>query len=165
MRRIALRRLAFCALATFGAGCDSVMLPLRPDPGATGYANIGPYSVQRFVYPVPIVERAVIEAMTDMKMHSVKRKAKSDGVCLQGFTYGGRYVLATIEAEGSNSIVTVNIDPYGDEPMSKILLERTGIRIATMPQSIAPPFDPRAITDSITHRGADVEGYRGVPLR
>lgn len=165
MRRSARRVLALSTLAALAAGCNSVRLPLRPDPGVTGYSMIGPYSVQRFVYPVPIVERAAIEAMTDMKIHSVRRKPKADGVCLQGFMYDGRYVVLTIEAEGPNSIVTVNIDPYGDEPVSKILLDRTSIRISTMPQAIAPPFDPRALTDSDTHRGQDVESYRGALLR
>jgi hypothetical protein len=164
MRRIAFRVLALGVLAAL-AGCYSARLPLRPDPGVTGYAMIGPYSVQRFTYPVPIVERAAVEAMTDMKIHSVRRKPKVDGICLQGFMYDGRYVLLTIEAQGPFSIVTVVIDVYGDEPISKILLDRIGIRISTMPQSIAPPFDPRAISDSDTHRGMDVEGSRGAPLR
>jgi hypothetical protein len=70
-----------------------------------------------------------------------------------------------IEDHGRNSIVSVAVDVYGDEPVSKILLERIGIRLATLPQAINPPFDPRAMTDSITHRGQDVEGYRGAPLR
>jgi hypothetical protein len=165
MRRAALRLLALSLLATASTGCNTAHPPLRPDPGATGYAMIGPYSVQRFVYSLPIVERAAVEAMTDMKIHSVRRKPKKDGVCFQGFMYDGRYVVYTLEVEGANTIATVTIDVYGDEPVSKILLERTSIRISTMPQSIAAPFDSRAITDAISHRGADVEGYRGVPLR
>jgi hypothetical protein len=165
MRRNAFRVLALGVLAAFGVGCQTAKPPLRPDPGMTGYSMIGPYSVQRFVYPEPIVERAAVEAMTDMKMHSVHRKPKKDGVCLNGFVYDGRYIIVTLEAEGQNTIVSVLVDVYGDEPLSKILLERMGIRIATLPHAVASPHDPRAITDSITHRGQDVEGYRGVPLR
>ena len=165
MRRIALGVLAFGALAAFGTGCLAVKPPLRPDPGATGFAVCGPYVVQRFLYPMPLVERAAIEAMSDMKISNVHRKPKTDGICFVGSMYDGRYVWYTIEADGPNTIATVEIDLYGDEPLSKILLDRTGIRLATLPQSINPPFDPRAITDSITHRGQDVEGYRGAPLR
>jgi hypothetical protein len=165
MRRIAIGVQAFVAAAALGAGCRSVEPPLRPDPGATGYAFINPYAVQRYVYPAPIVERAAIEAMADMKIDAVKRTTKPDGVSLKGFMYDGRYTCVAIEDHGRNSIVSVAVDVYGDEPVSKILLERIGIRLATLPQAINPPFDPRAMTDSITHRGQDVEGYRGAPLR
>lgn len=164
MRRIALGALVFAALT--GSGCNSVQLPLRPDPGATGYAICGPYSVQRFLFPVPIVERAAVEAMADMKIHSVKRTVKQDGISLKGFFYDGRYICLTIEPEDQgNSVVTALIDVYGDEPLSKILLERMGSRIATLPQVINPPFDPRNLSDAMQHRGQDVEGYRGAPLR
>lgn len=162
MRRIGFGVLALVALA---AGCQTVKPPLRPDPGATGYAVCGPYVVQRFLFPVPLVERAAIEAMSDMKINNVHRKPRTDGLCYVGFLFDGRYVWYTLEADGPNTIATVEIDVYGDEPLSKILLERTSIRLATLPQSINPPFHPRAITDSITHRGQDVEGYRGAPLR
>ncbi len=57
MRRNAHRARAWIFLATIGLGCQSAKPPLRPDPGVTGYSMIGPYSVQRFIYPLPIVER------------------------------------------------------------------------------------------------------------
>jgi hypothetical protein len=165
MRRIAGGLVMIVGVATLIMGCNSAHLPLRPDPGATGYAMCGPYSVQRFVYPNAVVERAAVEAMTDMKIHTVKRTPKADGVCFRGFMYDGRYVLLTVEPEGPNSIVSIMIDVYGDEPISKILIDRIGIRLSTMPKAVIPPFDPRSMTDSATHRGMDVEGYRGAPLR
>ncbi len=171
MRRIALGVLAISALAAFGTGCQSMKPPLRPDPGVTGYAACGPYVVQRYLYPLPMVERAAIEAMTDMKINNVCRKPKKpgtlkgDGISFLGYLFDGRYVWYTLEADGPNTIATVEIDVYGDEPMSKILLERTAIRLATLPQSVNPPTDPRAVSDGATHRGFAVEGYRGAPLR
>ncbi len=165
MRRTAWGFLAIAALAILESGCHSAQPPLRPDPGVTGYANIGPYSVQRFLYAPALVERASIEAMSDMKINSVKRVVKDDGVSLKGFLYDGRYICLALEPEGPNTIVTINIDVYGDESMAKILLDRTSVRLATLPQVVNPPFDPRALTDSATHRGQDVEGYRGATLR
>ncbi len=47
MRRIALGVLTLSALAALACGCQSVHPLLRPDPGVTGYAACGPYSVQR----------------------------------------------------------------------------------------------------------------------
>ncbi len=61
-----------------------------------------------------------------MKMHSVKRDAKKDGICLKGFVYDGRFIIVALESEGQNTIVSVQVDVYGDEPLSKILLERMG---------------------------------------
>jgi hypothetical protein len=165
MRRTACGILAVAVLATLETGCETVRPALRPDPGVTGYANIGPYSVQRFFFAPNLVERAAVEAMTDMKMNSVKRTAKDDGVSLKGFLYDGRYICLTLEPEGPNTIVSINIDVYGDESMAQILLDRMGVRLATLPQVVNPPFDPRAMSDSVLHRGKSVEGYRGATLR
>jgi len=165
MRRTAIGLLGCATIAVSGLACNTAKLPLRPDPGVTGYANIGIYSVQRYLYPLPLVERAVIEAMTDMKFHSVKRTPKDDGVKFLGLLFDGRYVCVTIEPEGQGCVVTVNFDIYGDEPLAKIFFERVSVRIATLPQAVNPPFDPRAISDTIIHRGMDPEGYRGAPLR
>ena len=165
MRRIAVGLLVCTTIAVSGVACNTARLPLRPDPGATGYANIGIYTVQRFLYAPGVVERAVVEAMADLKIHSVKRKPKDDGVSFLGLLWDGRYFCATIEPEGRGCVVTVNVDIYGDEPFSKMFLEWVSTRIATLPQSVNPPFAPEAVTDSILHRGQDVEGYRGAPLR
>ncbi len=166
MRRIAIGLITVGALAAPLTGCRLVHPPLRPDPGVTGYAILGPYSVQRFIFPMPLVERAAIEAMNDMKINKVSRKPKKDGICFLGCLYDGRYVWYTLEPEGdSNTIATVEIDLYGDEPLSKMLLDRTSSRLATLPQSVNPPFAPRSISEAVTHRGQDVEGYRGAPLR
>ncbi len=102
-----------------------------------------------------------------MKMHSVHRKPKKDGVCSQWVCV--RRPLHHRDDRGRRaeprSSKRSSWIVYGDEPLLKILLERMGIRIATFLHAVASPHDPRAITDSITHRGQDVEGYRGVPLR
>jgi len=128
---------------------------------------------QRYLYPEPLVERALVEAMTDMQMHSVRRIVKTvkrDQVdCalihLVGLLYDGRAICAELEPQCEATSVRLRIDVYGDEPISNILLERTSVRLATLPQELQPPSDFRAISDSVLHRGMEVEGYRGAPLR
>jgi hypothetical protein len=166
----------------------------RIDPGVTGYSHILGCVAQRFVFPAPLVERAAIEAMTDMKMHSVRRSVKGPPhglklgkdkdkdkrkdqdkggdpgappgmVVLDGLLYDGRLICVEIEPQGGATGVRVRIDVYGDEPMSKVLLDRMGVRLATLPQAVNPPFETRNLSDSILHRGMQVEGYRGAPLR
>jgi hypothetical protein len=161
------RALGAVALAAWVAlgGCHTAKPPLRPDPGVTGYAFIGGYSVQRYVFPAELVERAVIEAMTDMKMHAVKPSVKEDGVCFAGETYDGRCIVVTVEDRGGSTIVSSRFDVYGDEPSSKVLNDRIAVRLATLPQVVNPPLDPRNYSDAITHRGMKVEGYRGAPQR
>ncbi len=97
-----------------------------------------------------------------MKVSNVCRKPKDDGVCFLGYLFDGRYVWYTLEREGdTNTIATIEIDAYGDQPLSKMLFDRTSSRLATLPQSINPPFAPRSISEAVTHRGQDVDGYRG----
>jgi hypothetical protein len=164
MRRIMIWVLA-AAVPGVGAGCQTARPIASPDPGATGYAYVHGYAVQRFVYPAPLLRRAAVEAMTDMKINSVKEEARDDGVRFCGYMFDGRFVAVTIRAEGEASIMSVRFDVYGDEPLSKILLDRTSIRLSTLLPPVNPVFAPRAFSDSITHRGQDVAGYRGTPLR
>lgn len=176
MRRTARSLLAAGVLTSCGAlsGCLAFeRLPFRIDPGETGYSTLLGCAAQRYVYPVPMVERALIEAMHDMKMHSVRRATKRthhddhDGevVCLAGVLYDGRIIGVEIEPQGEATAVRVRIDAYGDEPLSDILLKRTSIRLATLPQAVNSPFDTRSLSDSATNRGAELGGYRGAPLR
>ena len=157
--------IALVVALALSSGCQSITPPLRPDPGVTGYAYVNGYAVQRYLYAPNLVERAATEAMSDMKFHAVKRKVESNGVSLCGYTYDGRFITFTFEPCNEGTIGTVRVDTYGDEPISKILLDRTSIRLATLPQDLTPPLDPRALSDSILHRGAYIEGYRGAPLR
>jgi hypothetical protein len=176
MRWIARSLLAAGVLTACGVlpGCLTFdRSPYHIDPGETGYAYIMGFVAQRYVYPAPMVERALIEAMTDMGVNSVRRMIKKDKneegerelVCLAGLMYDGRAILVEIEPQGEATGVRVRIDVYGDDPMSNQVLERTSIRLATLPQAVNPPFDTRSLSDSAVHRGAEVEGYRGAPLR
>ena len=176
MRWIARSLLAAGVLTATGllSGCLEIeRLPYRIDPGETGYSHILGSLAQRYVYPLPLVERAMIEAMTDMQMHSVRRivkTAKKEAcgagiVYLAGLLYDGRAILVELEPQGEATGVRVRIDVYGDEPTTNLLFERTSIRLATLPQSVNSPFDPRSLSGSVLHRGMEVEGYRGAPLR
>ena len=172
MRRIArgvLRTAVLSAIAS-STGCILADRSVRLDPGLTGYSQVLGWVTQRYVYPLPVVERAVVEAMNDMKMHSVSKKPlgkghKDDLVVLNGLLFDGRCILVELEPQGEGTVVRTRIDVYGDEPQSQILMQRTSVRLATMPQSVTPPFEPRALSDSVLHRGMNVEGYRGAPLR
>jgi hypothetical protein len=156
------------------AGCLTLeRLPYQIDPGETGYSHILGQVDQRYVYPLPLVERAMVEAMSDMKIHSVRRMLKTvkhgendiEVVCLAGLLFDGRAIAVELEPQGEATGVRVRIDVYGDEPKSQILLSRTSVRLATLPQAVNPPFDTRTISDTALHRGMEVEGYRGAPLR
>ena len=152
-------------------GCVLPDRNVRFDPGLTGYSQVLGFITQRYVYPLPLVERALVEAMNDMKMHSIYKKPLGDGhqsdiVRLCGLLYDGRAVVAELEPQGEGTtVVRTRIDVYGDEPLTNILYQRTSVRLATLPQSIVPPFDTRGLSDSVLHRGMDIEGYRGAPLR
>jgi hypothetical protein len=184
MRRIARRVLALGLLAAAGplTGCQTVTTGDRIDPGLTGYSTILGCAAQRFVFPLPVVERAAVEAMTTLGIHSVRKSLKGPGygpihhahegdqkppemVVLNGNLYDGRFICMELEPQGEATGVRIRVDMYGDEPFSKLLLDHMAVRLATMPQSVIPPFDPRTLSDGASHRGMQVEGYRGAPLR
>ncbi|MFO0910799.1 MAG: DUF3568 family protein [Isosphaeraceae bacterium] len=170
MRRIARGMILAGVVASCGSLSGCVLferLPYVIDPGETGYSHVLGFVSQRYVYPLPLVERATIEAMGEMHIHSVRRGVTKDGniVKLTGLFYGGSGILLELEPQNEATAVRVRIDLYGDEPRSRILLERISIRLATLPQSVNSPFDTRSLSDSVLHRGMEIEGYRGAPLR
>jgi hypothetical protein len=162
--------LSLSAIALGMAGCHTIEPVCAPDPGATGYAFCGGYAVQRYIYPAHLVRRAIVEAMQDMYMSKVKETIRESkearGVKLAGLAYDGRLVCVTIDPrDEGTTIVTVRFDVYGDEPSSKVLLDRISSRLATLPPAVASPFADRAFSESVLHRGQDLAGYRGATLR
>ena len=164
VRRIILASLAICGSLAV-SGCHSAFPVGAPVPNATGYAYVNGTGTQRFVYSPTVLERALLEAMTDLGIHGVHRLNKADGVSLCGYLYDGRLIKVGIVPIEEETIVSIHIDVYGDEPYTKHLIDRTSARIAMLPPDVDPRLDPRSQSDSVTHRGQDITGYRGKPIR
>jgi hypothetical protein len=166
--------LVSAALPLLLAGCQTVDMLHGKDAGATGWAYVHWPVVQRYSVPLPLLRRAAIEAMTDMGINAVKEHEIPDGVVFAGRTYLYQKIWVHLQQVDDCTFMKVKVCVLGgDEPISKVLIDRTSVRLATQPRFARPPDasgpDPNmardAAPDSIIHMGQDVAGYRGIPLR
>jgi hypothetical protein len=145
-------------------------------PGVTGHSYMTCNASQRFLVPMERLRRCVIEAMTDMNITGVIEKETKDGIELCGKVYDSRGIIVHLRQHEDCVVMSIWIGLAGDEPLAKVLIDRTSVRIALQPRfpvlpgheldpTMNPNFARDALPDSATHMGQDVAGYRGMPLR
>jgi len=111
-------------------------------PPSDQYSYFTGRGVQDFALPPVAVKAAVYEAMEDLKM-TVTHRGR-DGVVSQidGRTSDDRSVTITIRPQQGVTHVGCRIGWFGDDPLSKTLLERVGIRLGTLPPAAIPEKPP-----------------------
>ncbi len=123
------------------SGCATVApSPERVLSTETTYS--GGRAMQDFSLPSTKVGTALTEAMADLKMTSIE--PGRDGVVykIQAKTEDNRTVMVTLRPHQSQTRVSCRIGLFGDEPLAKALLERTGIRLGTLPPAAIPDHVP-----------------------
>jgi hypothetical protein len=128
-----------CGLAI--GGCATV----APSPErlvTTGTSFSTGRAVQDFALPPAKVGIAISDAMADLKMTSIE--PARDGVVykIQAKTTDKRTVLVTLRPHQAQTRVGCRIGTFGDEPLSRALLERTGVRLGTLPPAAIPDHVP-----------------------
>jgi uncharacterized protein DUF3568 len=136
------------------------------------------YSTGRGTRDFPVapvaVKAAVYEAMEDLKM-TVTHRGRDGAVSqIDGRTTDDRSVTVTIRPQQGVTHVGCRIGWFGDDPLSRTLLERVGIRLGTLPPEAIPekppsvpasnPFFSRdAVPDSVMLREFADAPYRNRP--
>jgi hypothetical protein len=172
------RRIALGLLVVSSAwpiGCATVTPKAAPIIDGTDGGPGSSYSAGRatedFNKPAVPVGNAVAEAMDDLKMTSIERGRDGTVYKIDGKTPDNRSVTVTIRHYKGISRVSCRIGWFGDEPLSKALLERTGVRLGTLPPAAIPDNPPSspgsnpifsrdAIPDSVMLRDIAEAPYR-----
>jgi hypothetical protein len=173
MRGIVLRVAALAALGS--AGCMTVGLVNSPVPVAGGFSYSGGRATQSFAPPLEKVEAAVVEAMTDLGIHSVRQLNDPRLITFDGKTADNRRAIITLQAPTGPTIVTARFGLWGDEAMSRAFMDRVGIRLGTQPPkplAETPPSTPKAnpyfsrdaVSKSSMLRNQSEVGYRDTPI-
>jgi Protein of unknown function (DUF3568) len=127
--------LAQCGCATVAPSPERVVSPEA--------AYSGGRAMQDFSLPSTKVGTAVTEAMADLKMTSIE--PGRDGVVykIQAKTEDNRTVMVTLRPhQKMQTRVSCRVGLFGDEPLAKALLERTGVRLGTLPPAAIPDHVP-----------------------
>jgi hypothetical protein len=99
-------------------------------------------AMQDYSLPSTQVGTAVTEAMADLKFASIQPGRDGAVYKIQAKTEDQRTVMVTLRPHQTQTRVSCRIGMFGDEPLSKALLERTGVRLGTLPPTPIPDHIP-----------------------
>jgi hypothetical protein len=114
--------------------------------------------------------------MEDLRIQSVRQISDGGAIVFEGTTADNRRASATIRPRPRNStLLTARIGLFGDEALSRALMDRVAIRLNALPPSAIPvdppstpggnPFFSRsAVPDSQMLQGAAEAPYRSSPV-
>jgi hypothetical protein len=144
-----LRRFA-AALAGFWlacgqiAGCATTAPKTDTESSPSGPSYSGGRAMATFPATPGAVANATAEAMDDVKMVSVHRGRDGAAYQITARTADKRAVTVTIRPQLDRTRLTCRIGWFGDEPLTRTLLERIGIRLGTLPPAPIPDNPPSA---------------------
>jgi len=102
----------------------------------------GGRAIQEFTLPSSAVRGAVSEALDDLKMTSIQHGRSGSVYKIDARTSDNRPVLITVRPHEGQTRVSCRIGWLGDEMLSKAVLERTGVRLGTLPPAAIPQDPP-----------------------
>jgi hypothetical protein len=136
---------AGCAMTPRGSttGREATGQPAGPAdrPAPTARYSVG-RAMQDFKVPSATVMSAVLEAMADLGMTVTRRSQDGPASQVEGRTADGRSVAVTLRPNKPITRVSCRIGLFGDEPLSRTLLRRIGVRLGTLPPEAIPDNPP-----------------------
>jgi hypothetical protein len=154
-----MRRIALWAAALFAgavpSGCSTVTPVAAPAMAATGFSYSVGRASQDFTVPPDKVQSAVLGAMEDLRIHSVHQSAEPGATFFEGTTADDRRAIVTVRPYGGGTRLTTRIGLLGDEPLSRALVDRTGIRLGTLPPAPIPEKIPSKPGSLLSADGPD----------
>jgi hypothetical protein len=128
----------------WSSGCATTRPGARiePAPSAASFSYGAGRGIQDFAVKPAAARTAVFEAMDDLKMTVIHRGPDGPVTQSDGRTSDGRTVTITIRPQRSETRVSCRIGWFGDQALSRTVLERVGIRLGTLPPAPIPDEPP-----------------------
>lgn len=145
---------ASAGMLFIGDGCATTarISPRAGEPSAASTPPVeqpaaGPrYSagraMQDFPYPSGAVAAAVLEAMEDLGITVTRRDHDGPASQIDGRTPDNRPVIVTLRPQKPITHVSCRVSWFGDEPLSRAVLHRVGVRLGTLPPEAIPEHVP-----------------------
>jgi hypothetical protein len=144
MRRNLLVPGMVAAIALWTSGCATVSRTPAEDPMAPGFAYAAGRATQSFAAPPSSVLAALNESMGDLSLLSIRPTREGAVSRIEASTPDRRKVAANVRTNQGITQVAVRIGWFGDEPLSRALLERVGVRLGTRDPEAIPASAPSA---------------------
>lgn len=132
------------ALTAIASGCATTSPMIHSLESSAEFSYSAGRGVQDFAAPPSAVIPAVLAAVADLQMSDAE--PARDGVVnrIEARTSDGRAVSVTVRPRAGATQVGVRIGWFGDEPLSKALLGRVGVRAGALPPEAIPDEVPSA---------------------
>jgi hypothetical protein len=140
-RQITVAIALYCGL--WSSGCATVA-PSVESQSELEASYSGGRAIQEFALPASVVRGAVSDAMNDLKMTSIESGRGGAVYTFDAQTEDKRSVLVTVRPHDGQTRVSCRVGWLGDEPLSRAILERTGVRLGTLPPAAIPEHPPSA---------------------
>jgi len=143
MRRIGLSALAL-TLTCLAAGCATVGPGVAGSlsPRGTGFNYAAGRATQTFAYPVATVQPAVVAALDDLRIQAVREVNDGNAIVFEGTTADDRRAALTLRPHPAGTRLSARVGWFGDEPLSRALMDRVGVRLGTLPPTAIPTEPP-----------------------
>ena len=164
MRTIAVTAAACLALIMAG-GCRTVNPSalgslLDADKSRTvagGFAYGGGRAVQTLSVPTATVQPAVVAALEDLRVVKVRLSTREGGaVVYDGTTADGRKASVALRPHPAGTRLSARFGLFGDEPLTRALMDRIGVRLGALPPAAisneipsAPASNPYFARDAV----------------
>jgi hypothetical protein len=181
MRGIALMATAAYVAAT-GAGCQtmsssafSALGPSGAGAGTAGFSYIGGRAVQTFAQSPVTVQPVVLAALDDLRVQALRQTNDGGAIVFECTTADNRRASVTLRPHPAGSRLSARIGLFGDEPLSRALMDRVAIRLGNLPPAAIPAeppsqpgsnpyFSRTAIPDSEMFKDLADAPYRDTPV-
>ena len=114
------------------------------EPGGSSVRYTTGRAMQDFTAPSGKVAAAVLEAMEDLNIAVTRRDRDGPAAQIDGRTPDGRTITVTLRPQKPITHASCRVGWFGDEPLSRTLLHRVGVRLGTLPPEAIPDEVPTA---------------------
>ena len=143
MRRIARFALLLSSIAGF-PGCSTMgtgVMNNLADSG-TSYSYGAGRATQNFAYPPATVQTAIVAAMQDLRIQSVRQINDGSTIVFEGTTADNRGATVTLRPHTLGTRLSARVGMFGDQALSRAIMDRIGIRLGSLPPAAIPEEPP-----------------------
>ena len=149
-----MRWIALCATVVFsalaGTGCQTVgssafkTLAKDQEPARPGleYSYSGGRAIQTFAMAPTTVQPAVLAALDDLRIDRVRQISDGGAIVFEGTTADDRKASITLRPHPAGTRLSARIGMFGDQALSRALMDRVGVRLGTLPPAAIPNTPP-----------------------
>lgn len=142
MRRIELWAAVLVGVCPLGCSTVAPVVGSYATVSPSGFSYAAGRGSQEFAFPPAAVHQAVLDSMSDLRITSVKEIHDAGAVIFEGTTADDRSAHVTLRPNQAKSRLTVRMGWFGDEPLSRALMDRVGIRLGALPPEAIPDKVP-----------------------